>query len=151
MPIARLPALAALPLNPARELPFFGSRVINVTRALLLPACGFFLASLFGCAAEVRPEAEGQTASELGATNAARAAAMTAPDPAHTTPAAGEPGAVRTTCKPREVRECRYYYTDASGQRQCPMDIQICQLDGKDWLPCGLYSFDANGNPQKAR
>lgn len=124
-----------------------------MTRALPLPACAVFLVSLFGCASEAHPDAQGDTASELASSAAGDAALMTAPDPAHTTPvaAAGEPGSVRTTCKPRDVRECRFYYTDASGQRQCPTDIQICQVDGKDWLPCGLYRFDVDGNPKKTR
>jgi hypothetical protein len=109
------------------------------------------LLSLFGCASEAHPDAQGDTASALDTSAAAEAAAMTRPDPAHITPEtpAGEPGAVKTTCKPREVRDCRFHYTDASGQRQCPMSFQICQVDGKDWLPCGLYRFDADGNPQK--
>jgi hypothetical protein len=50
-------------------------------------------------------------------------------------------------CEPGSSRECRLYYTDHTGQAQCPMSFALCREDGSDWLPCGEYFMDEDGRP----
>lgn len=100
------------------------------------------LASSVGCASADRPTSTAETGGDPG---------DEALDPTDVaaSPLTGEPGMPRRICTPRAARECRYYYTDESGQRQCPMSYQLCKADGTDWLPCGEYELGATGEPER--
>lgn len=96
---------------------------------------------MLGCGAGDRPEAAGDTASTLTKDD---------PDPSTSTEeeavlptgANGEPGIPRRTCEPLSFKDCRVYYTDANGIRQCPLTYQLCDTTGH-WLPCGEYYLGA--------
>lgn len=119
----------------------------NVSRKPVSTAWGFAGAALLACVAcgsSGHPTDTAETSSELAAdedevdaTYATRA------------PSVGEPGIPRRTCEPRSARECHYYYTDDSGQRQCPLSYQLCKADGSDWLPCGEYRVGESGDPER--
>lgn len=108
-------------------------RVAAVTALLACVACG----------SSDRPSSTADTSSEL-------VAGEVDPIYAPTAPASGEPGQTAQKCSPRSARECRWYYTDESGQRQCPMSYQLCKVDGSDWLPCGEYRIGESGDPEPA-
>ena len=92
---------------------------------------------LVGCSGSDRPEAAGDSASELLAAEAAGIA----PEEA-----AIDQSSTTVACKPREARWCRWYLKDSSGRQQCPWSFQLCRPDGAGWTPCGLYVVDASGN-----
>ena len=54
-------------------------------------------------------------------------------------------------CEPRSFRDCHLNYVDEHGQRQCPLDSQICSRDGTEWLPCGTYTDEATDESQPRR
>ncbi len=124
--------------------------MINVPRALvpfLFPCMSCVAAALVGCSGAAEPPAAGDSATELLAQEAAGTEPGTL-DPTHTTraPLVDEFGNPKSFCEPGAARECRWYFKDSSGQQHCPMSYQLCQLDGKDWAPCGEYTFDQSGN-----
>jgi hypothetical protein len=51
-------------------------------------------------------------------------------------------------CEPRSYRDCTITYVDEDGQLQCPTQVQICSVDGTEWLACGMYVYDENHDPQ---
>ena len=114
-------------------------------RASILFACNLLSATTLGCGPGERPPpaGDGTTAAYLSS----------APDPAHTVrePLVDESGMPALACEPRSTRECRFYFTDERGQQHCPMSSQICQEDGKDWLPCGQREPDQDGQPVRPR
>lgn len=121
--------------------------MVNVPRFLVPVLFSSMAAALFGCSGADQPPPAGDSSAEL----LAEEAAGTEPgalDPTHTirqTPV-DEFGHPKSVCKPREARECRWYYKDSRGQQHCPMSYQLCQLDGKDWTACGKFVLDQSGN-----
>lgn len=105
--------------------------------------------ALAACGDEDRPpvsESAPLSSLQLGGSGASAAPSDPSADgdPEITEPVA-EPG----PCEPRSYRQCKIFYRDDTGQLQCPVKVQICDVDGAEWLPCGEYTYDENGDPQK--
>jgi hypothetical protein len=65
-----------------------------------------------------------------------------------TTETPSEPGPPPRVCEPRSNRECTITYRDENGQLHCPAQLQICSIDGTEWLACGMFVYDENHDPQ---
>ena len=59
----------------------------------------------------------------------------------------GDAGDSPRACEPKSYRDCRITYVDEDGQVQCPTQVQVCSADGSEWLECGAYVYDENGEP----
>ncbi len=110
------------------------------TRWLLPLLLCSLTAALVGCSGNGPLPTAGDSATQLLAHEAAGEQPETV-EPTHTTHDPSIP-----LCTPRSVQECRLHYTDRSGQAQCPMSFQICELDGKAWTACGEFLLDQTGN-----
>jgi hypothetical protein len=62
--------------------------------------------------------------------------------------AGATPSEASRVCEPRSNRECTVTYRDDHGQLHCPAQLQICSVDGTEWLACGMFVYDENHDPQ---
>ena len=113
---------------------------MKVDRLLTWAAVVALASALAACADEDRPPAsESAPISSVQLGGSADVAASD--DDAGTDVTAGP-------CEPRSHRDCKMYYRDESGELHCPTSFQLCDVDGTEWLPCGAYTLDENGDPQ---
>lgn len=108
-----------------------------MAKALVFPAgMAVLLVAAAGCSSPDRPATSDSLVSAPSGLGVAPAG-----DP-------GERGEPARVCEPRANRPCTVSYVDDDGQLQCPVNVQICSVDGSEWLACGRYRYDEARDPQ---